>query len=68
MSKIVYIRGMEQIPDKCESCDCCFMIDDGKGTSEHFCVFDTEPISYYIAAGLRSEYCPLKELEVSDNA
>ena len=62
MSKVVYIRGMEKIPDECLSCYCCF-----DGIKEFFCAFIDEPITFYATNGLRSEYCPLREMEVLDD-
>ena len=71
MRKIVYIKGMEQIPNSCKSCGCCFRVENKiffKHPDEYFCVFRTEPVTFYAKAGTRSDYCPLRELEVPDNA
>lgn len=53
----VYIKGVEM---PCNCSECMFRIDIGK---EPFCLFSPDPIGFWVKSNMKSEYCPLIEVE-----
>lgn len=53
----VYIKGLEM---PCNCSECLFRINIGK---EPFCLFLPDPIGFLVKSNMKSEYCPLIEVE-----